>query len=302
MLYGIVKLVSRLPLAMLHPLADGAAFLLRYVVRYRRKVVRRNLTEAFPELSPREIRRIERKYYQFLGDYVAETVRLLSMPESEMRRRMKFEGLEQVNEDLRRGQCVSLFLGHYCNWEWVSSLPLHLEPSAHPCQIYHRMRNVPFEKLFLKIRSRFGATCVKMADAGLVVVGDYRRGTANVTGYIADQSPKYNSLHHFVPFLNHDTAVLTGTERLSRAVHASVYYLDMSRPRRGEYLCRVVKMTDDAASLPKFELTDMYWRMFEETVRREPAYWLWSHRRWKHTFEGLKERFPDDWEQRLKRL
>ena len=102
--------------------------------------------------------------------------------------------------------------------------------------------------------------------------------------------------------MNQETGVLTGVERLSRMVHASAYYCEVSRPRRGYYVCRFVKMTDDAAAMDRFALTDKYWQMLEATIRRRPELWLWSHRRWKHTMEGLRRRFPDDWQRRLTRL
>ena len=34
----------------------------------------------------------------------------------------------------------------------------------------------------------------------------------------------------------------------------------------------------------------MYARMLEEMIQREPAYWLWSHNRWKRTKEEWERR------------
>lgn len=299
---NLFRLISLLPLRVLYLLADVLALLAHSVVRYRRKVVRSNLASSFPDMSSRELRRVERDFYRFLADYFFETVKLATMSEKQMHRRMRFENIESVNTALAQGQCVSLFLGHYCNWEWVSSMPLHLIPEAHPCQIYHRLRNAASDRAFLQLRSRFGATCVPMDESLTTLMHDYRSGRPNITGYIADQAPKYASLHHFVPFLHHDTAVLTGTERLSRMVHARVFYCRMSRPRRGYYVCRFEEMTPDASAMPRFSLTDEYWRRLEQDIRRCPPYWLWSHRRWKHTLEGLKRHFPDEWQRRLQRL
>lgn len=302
-MFGLVYAFSLLPLRVLYGLSDVIAWLMHRVVRYRRRVVRSNLSSAFPEISQPELRRIEKKFYRFLADYFVETVKLASISAEEMSRRMQFEGFDQINAALAEGKCVSLFLGHYGNWEWISSIPLHITvPEAHPCQIYHRLRSRSADKLFLRLRSRFGATCVPMDESLTVVAGDYRRGVPNITGYIADQSPKYESMHHFVDFLHHDTAVLTGAERLSRMVHAEVFYCDVSRPKRGYYTCRFVPMTPDASTLDKFRLTDAYYSLLEENIIREPELWLWSHRRWKHTRAAFIARYPDDWERRLSRL
>lgn len=300
--YALVYLVSLLPLRVLYLLADVLAGLMHTVIRYRRRVTRDNLTHCFPEMSLKEIRRTERRFYRFLADYFVETLKLASMSEKEMRRRMRFEGLDEVNADLRRGRCVSLFLGHYGNWEWVSSMPLHLWRGAHPCQIYHHLHNRTAAYIFEKLRTRFGATNIPMEDTLTVIGHDWRDGVPNICGYIADQSPKYASLHHFVDFFGRETAVLTGTERISRLVHAPVYYCEMTRPRRGRYVCRFIRMTDDASALPKFTLTDDYWRRLEAQIRREPYLWLWSHRRWKHTAARFRELYPDDWSRRLSRL
>ncbi len=300
--YALVYLVSLLPLRVLYLLADVLAGLMHTVIRYRRRVTRDNLTHCFPEMSLKEIRRTERRFYRFLADYFVETLKLASMSEKEMRRRMRFEGLDEVNADLRRGRCVSLFLGHYGNWEWVSSMPLHLWRGAHPCQIYHHLHNRTAAYIFEKLRTRFGATNIPMEDTLTVIGHDWRDGVPNICGYIADQSPKYASLHHFVDFFGRETAVLTGTERISRLVHAPVYYCEMTRPRRGRYVCRFIRMTDDASALPKFTLTDDYWRRLEAQIRREPYLWLWSHRRWKHTAARFRELYPDDWPRRLSRL
>ena len=90
-------------------------------------------------------------------------------------------------------------------------------------------------------------------------------------GYIADQSPLFNGVRYFADFLHHDTPAFTGPERLSRMLHAAVFYCDVSRPKRGEYLCRYVKMTDDATTLPKFELTRLYYELLEVDTPSAPV-------------------------------
>ena len=54
-----------------------------------------------------------------------------------------------------------------------------------------------------------------------------------VIGYIADQAPFWNNIHHWVDFLNHDTPVLTGSERIIKKTGQAVFYGDVSRVRRG---------------------------------------------------------------------
>lgn len=283
LLWAFVWLLSLLPLRVLYIFSDLLAGFAHTILRYRRKVVRKNLAESFPEKSEKELRKIERQYYRFLTDYIVETVKLASMSEKQMRRRMQFEGLDAVNEDLRAGRSVVLYLGHYGNWEWVASLPLHLDPSAACGQIYHPLDNKPFDRVMLRIRSRWNALNIKMKDTLLVYRDWQREGQTSIVGFIADQVPNYRSIHLFLPFLNHDTAVFTGAERIARMMHTAVYYCRMTRPHRGEYRLEAIPMSPDASQEVKETLTREYFALLEADIRRRPELWLWSHRRWKRT-------------------
>lgn len=294
MLSGLFGAVGSLPLGVLYAVSGCVAFLAGSVLGYRRKVIRGNLESSFPEKSRKELRRIEKEFYRFLSDYFVETLRLGRMSEKEIRRRMRFEGEDEVNRLLDSGQNVSLYLGHYGNWEWLSSIPLHITDKAETGQIYHPLENRASDEAFLRIRGHFGATSIKMKDTLPTLLRWRKEGKPSITGYIADQVPLFNGVHYFADFLNHDTPVFTGPERLSRMLHAAVFYCDITRVRRGEYLCRYVKMTDDAATLPQFELTRKYYELLEANIRRQPPYWLWSHRRWKRTRQDFYNYFGEE--------
>lgn len=293
MLYVLFYGLSLLPLRCLYIISDIVAWVMHHVVRYRLGVVKTNLTASFPDKSTRETDAIAGKFYRFLTDYFVETVKLTSMGKSEMMRRMRFEGIEPVAEALKAGRSVSLYLGHYCNWEWVSSLPVYFPESAGCGQIYHPLENPAADRLFLKIRSRFGAVSIRLHETLKVLTSWHRGGIASVTGYIADQVPGFNGIHCWVDFLNHDTPVYSGPERISRMLHAEAYYIDMFRPRRGYYVGKFVKITDDASKCEKFSITREYFRLLEESIRRAPEFWLWSHRRWKRTREQFIKEYPD---------
>lgn len=286
-LAGLLSAVGHIPLRILYLISDCLSFLAGSVVRYRHKVVRRNLRNSFPEKSDREIGRIERKFYRFLGDYVVETLRLGVMSRKEIERRMRFEGQEEVNRYLEAGRNVTLYLGHYGNWEWLSSIPLHTPAGIPTGQIYHALENRTFNQLFLGIRSHFGATSIEMNDTLQTMMRWRREGKPSIIGYIADQTPRFDTVHYFADFLNQETAAFTGPERLSRMFDAVVFYCDITRPRRGEYVCRYVKMTDNVGDVPKFELTRRYFELLEGTIRRRPELWLWSHNRWKRHRDQL---------------
>jgi len=294
-LYYIILAVwyvfSLLPLRVHYVISDLLFWLLFKVVRYRRDVVRKNLTESFPEKSEEELQKIERGFYHFFCDYLVETVKLMTISQEEMKRRIVFKGSELIDEIIGSGQSVTLYVGHYCNWEWVSSIPLWINPIAWGGQVYHPLENKVFDKLFLKIRERMGSHCIAMQDILREVLKHQQENQPTVIGYISDQKPLWVNIHHWVDFLHHDTPVLTGTERIARKMNHAVLYVDIQRVRRGYYEAEFKCITREPQKLKEFELTDIYFEMLEKSIRRAPEFWLWSHDRWKRTREEFNERF-----------
>ena len=286
MTYHLLRLllnaVGLLPLRVLYLLSGPVYLLVYHIAGYRKKVVRRNLSESFPEKSPAELRRIEKEFYHFFADMLLESCKMSSMSAEEMKSRMKFVNVEAVNEVLRSGKSVALFLGHYGNWEWISSMPLSLDRSAVAAQIYHKLRNEAMDRLMLEHRASHGAVNVDMYRTARYINELAQQGKVSIIGFIADQSPKKREVKHFLHFLNHDTPVLTGTEKIAKHYGFEPWFVSVRRVRRGCYEAEFVKMHDDARSLPDFELTAIYYRMLEEMIRRRPELYLWTHNRFKH--------------------
>jgi KDO2-lipid IV(A) lauroyltransferase len=275
-------------------LSDLLYLIIYRLIHYRVAVVRKNIQESFPEKDADEQLAIERGFYHWFCDYLAESVKLLTMSRSQMRRRMVFKGTDVVDEVVRSGQSCAVYLGHYCNWEWITSLPLWVTPEAQCGQIYHVLENQEFDKLFLKLRQRWGAVCIPMAETLRRLIQYRQANQPVVIGYIGDQVPFWNNIHHWCQFLNHDTPVLTGTERLARQTGQAAFYLDVRRLRRGYYEAEFKLITREPKQLAEFELTDIYFRMLEESIRRDPACYLWSHNRWKRTREEFNLRYDPD--------
>ena len=295
LLYYIVFAVwyvfSLLPLRRHYVLSDLLFWLLYGVVGYRKAVIRKNLRESFPEKSEEELRKIARGYYHFFCDYIVETIKMMTISKENIRRRLTFKGTELVDEIVESGQSCAVYLGHLCNWEWVTSLPLWVTPKAQCGQIYHPLENKEFDRLFLYSRQRFGATCIAMQDTLREIVNYRSKNQPVVIGYISDQVPFWTNIHHWVDFLHHDTPVLTGTERIVRKVNHAVFFLDVHRVRRGYYEAEFKLITREPQKMDEFEITDIYFKLLEESIRRAPEFWLWSHNRWKRTREEFNERF-----------
>ena len=289
--FAIFYTLSLLPLRVHYFISTLLYFLLRYVFRYRLKVVRRNLATSFPEKSEIQLRRIERAYYRFFCDYLVESIKLLTISPEEIKRRLVFKGTEVVNQCVEEGQSCAVYLGHYCNWEWITSLPLWVTPKAQCGQIYHPIENKDFDQLFLRLRQRLGAVCIPMQDTLRKILEFRQAHQPVVIGYISDQKPHWVNIHHWVNFLHHDTPVLTGTERIARKVNHAVFYMDVRCVRRGYYEAEFKLITREPQKMKEFEVTDIYYQHLEQSILRAPEFWLWSHNRWSRTRKEFNERF-----------
>lgn len=277
--------ISLFPLKLLYVLSDGLFYLIYYVVRYRRPLVRKNLTSSFPDKSEGEIVKIEKGFYSWFCDYIVETLKLFTMSKEQMRRRMVFRNTEAIEKAVAEGRSCAVYLGHYGNWEWISSLPLWVSDKATCLQIYHVLENKAFDALFLRVRSRMGSDSIPMEDTLKSIIRRKAEGQRMVIGFIADQVPLWNSIHYWSDFLHHDTPVFTGTERIAKHQDMVVFYLDVTCPRRGYYEAEFKLVSDKIKEEPKFAVTESYMKLLEATIRRAPQYWLWSHNRWKRTHE-----------------
>lgn len=289
--YGIWFLLSLLPLRVLYIISDVFYFLLAKVVRYRHRVIEKNVRESFPSLSDIERREIISNFYAWLCDYFVETLKLMTMSQREMMRRMKFKGTEQVNQILSEGQSVGVYLGHYGQWEWITSLPYWITAKGQCTQLYHPLENKLFDKLFCEVREKRNAKCIPMSESLRKMAQFRAEGIPIVVGYISDQVPFWNNIHHWLDFLHHDTPVITGTERIMKAAHQAVFYGDVRRIRRGYYTCEFQLITREPKAFPDFKLTDTYFHLLEESIHRDPSLYLWSHNRWKRTHEEFNIRY-----------
>lgn len=284
-----LSLVARLPLGVLYILSDLTWLVMSLVVRYRRKIITRNLRDSFPDLSNKEIARIRRRFYLNFTDYIFETVKLLHISDAEMRRRMTFSGMEDVDRILASSRPIVAYFSHCGNWEWVPSITLwsSLKPGEGTefCQVYRPLRNELMDALMLRLRSRFGSVSLTKKLVFLDLMRYRRQGVATITGFMSDQKPSHGDEGHYENFLHHPTLFITGTETVARRLDAAVVYFDISKLRRGYYHVDVRLITEHPRELPEHALTDRYASLLTATIRRNPSIWLWSHNRWKHPVE-----------------
>ena len=282
-LIAILSAFAHLPLRVMYVLADIAFVLVYYVARYRRRVVDDNLAQCFPDMDQKARAAIRRQFYRNFCDTFVEAVKLLHISDKEICQRMQFENTALIDELLSQGKSVAVYFSHCGNWEWAPSVTLHTthHQGVEYCQVYRPLRNHAFDALMLRIRSRFGSLSFAKATVFRDLVHLKRDNVLTVTGFMSDQKPSHNDPTVVTMFLNRPTAFISGTETLARRMGLAAIYWDMEKTARGHYriTCRLL---DDGTHAGKpGTLTRNYAAMLQDTITRNPAIWLWTHKRWK---------------------
>lgn len=276
---GLLYLLSLLPYFILYLIADVLFVFIYYIVHYRRKVVQQNLANAFPEKSSAERRSIEKKYFRFLADLIVETIKLITLSEKEVIKRVRIENQQMLdNAAFQQGKSIIGAVGHYGNWE-SGCLRMGLITEL-PCIIaYKPLSNAVFDRFFYNMRTRFGAHLVPMKNTFRKIVS--HRHEVTFTVLAGDQTPSRDEAVYFTNFLNQPTAVFLGVEKLAKATDSLVVFCDVRRVKRGYYSCTFVPLFDNPKLTAEHEITNAHVQYLENVIREEPEYWLWSHRRWK---------------------
>lgn len=275
----LLRLISRLPLWALYLFSD-VLFLVSYrLLGYRKSIVVRNLERSFPEKTPDERRKIKTAFYFNLCDYAVETLKLLTITEKELKRRMSYKNPEIVNEYVAKNQSILIFASHQFNWEWVVAaaglnLPLQID------FVYQQQHSRFFNEFSLLSRSRFGAFGIKRQAVAREVVK--RKDILRVIAIVADQFPGHeNDKRYWTKFLNQDTAFFQSINQMAALTQYPALYAAVRKIKRGYYELELIKIAEPPYDKENFHVVENYVHATEKLIRAHPDGWLWSHNRWK---------------------
>ena len=280
LLYGVFSLAAMLPFRVLYFISDVLYVLVYKIVGYRKKVVKKNIHNSFPDKNSKELLAIEKEFYRHFCDYFVETIKTLRITDEEIRERMVFENLEIVEQLTRDGNSCLMSLGHCGNWEWVPSIILHLPSQIKLGMVYKRLSSKDFDDFFLRLRSRFGPRAIEMKSIYRTIVQNRNEGVTMLIGFLNDQRPRASANEFWVKFISQDTVVQTGMERIAAQMGFAVTYLDIKKVKRGFYKCTVSAITADASKEDEHVVSEIYTRKLEQTIIENPAYYLWTHNKW----------------------
>lgn len=275
----LLKLLGLIPFPMLYLLSDVLQFLVFRVLGYRKKVIRENLKNSFPNYTTKQLRAIERASAKNFCDVMLENLKLLSIGPKELQKRMPLKNPE-VLENLRdKQEGVLLISAHYNNWEWMAlSLSRYAQQDVYG--VYKPLNNSNIDQLMRKGRERFGAQLIPMNAFVKSVLKN--KGQASINLMLADQSPHAGKVDYYCEFLNQDTPVFLGPEKLMKAAAMKMYFMEVHRIKRGFYEMKIVPL-EVPVSEEKGAATLVHVRHLEKILEKDPNNWLWSHRRWKNS-------------------
>lgn len=282
--FAFIWLFTLLPMRVLYLISDLFYLIVYYIIGYRRKVVKDNLRHAFPEKSEVETDELSKRFFRHFCDIMVETAKTIHLSQDEIQRRVKYINPEILYPYFEKGQSIVLVSGHYGNWEWMSNTPAVLK--HHALAIYKPLRNEKFNKLVLKMRNRYSSRVqlVPMNEVFRVIIQYLQQKQVILTWFLADQSPPRNYPFR-ISFLNREVPFFNGFEKVARKFGHPVFYAQINKKSRGYYQVEFELLCDDPSSTVENEITRKVVEVIENTIRQQPEYWLWSHRRWKHAKE-----------------
>ena len=275
--FPFIYIVTLLPFGALYKVSDGLYHLLS-MSGYRKGVVLNNLKNSFPSKSEMEIELISKNYFRYLCDLILETLKTMNMSAQESKERCVFHTPEWLNNLDKEGRSFIIVMGHYGNWEWAGP-SFTLNTNHQLVVIYRPLSNTYFEKMMCRMRTRFGTriTPVNLTLRDMVA----NRKLVTATAFIADQTAtRLNS--YWTTFLNQDTPVFTGPEKLAVKFNYPVVYMNVQRTRRGYYEVFPELLFSAPQDTKENEITEVFMKRLEQQIMVDPTTWLWSHRRWKH--------------------
>ena len=283
LMWILCRIISALPYwFQYYVLLELIYVILRYAVRYRRRLIIRQLTDSFPDKSHEEILRICHRYYHTLAEMVVNTLTLSGMSDRERARRVTFHGTSDLHDIITGRNAVAL-TSHYGFWEYYTFASLWL--LNHRLVVaYHPIKDKAMDKFYLRLRRMDSVDTVSSKQFMRYYMNhkDGIDGRHLVIGLISDQNSPPRGEVHWYRFLNHDSLFFDGGEQLALKFGLPVFYLELNRIRRGYYRCEYKMIYDGREQVERHEITERYVRCLEQTIVRCPELWMWSHNRWKY--------------------
>ncbi|HNP19420.1 MAG TPA: lysophospholipid acyltransferase family protein [Fulvivirga sp.] len=280
LLFPIIFLVAKSPFWVLYGISNFLYIIIYYLVGYRKAVVHKNLENSFPEKTAQEIKQIGKAYYQYLCDLLLESLKTTQWTEKDVKSRVTINNVDMLNGLYDQGKSIIIVMGHLGNWEWAG--PCFSLNCKHQLYVVYQPLSHPlFEKMFINSRTKFNTKIIPRKNTLRSMIAN--KATISATALIADQAPTPVNTAVWMDFLNQDTAVFNGPEKIGKMLDYPIVNISVDRVKRGYYEITPTLLFEKPKETVDNEITSTFFRTLEKGIRERPATWLWSHRRWKYT-------------------
>jgi len=284
--YPIIWVFSKLPYRVLYIVSDIIYLLFFYIIGYRKNVVLNNLKLVFPDKEEKELIQIQKRFFKHFVDSLIEGIKAFTISEASIKQRYTYKNIELIDTLYKEGKSVILVGSHYANWEWVIGLSLHTQIDFYGS--YTKIQNKNFEKVIKDSRSKFGMKCVKSSEIIKGIVTNVKLQKQGLYLLLSDQSPQVKKNQYWSEFLNVKVPIFTGAEMISKKFDFAVVNINTTKIKRGYYESEFELITDTPKELAENAITNRYLRLTETHIYKQPNYYLWSHKRFKHKDKAPK--------------
>ncbi len=272
--------ISWLPFRLLYFISDLFYYILYYGIKYRRKIVRKNLELSKVAKSTKDLIRIEKKFYRHLSDVFFEMFKFYSISPEEMKKRFYIENPEIFYQLEKKNKSVMFMTSHYGGFEWFLSINYHV-PQL-PFAVYTPLSNKSLDSLIKKFRLRHGSKLISRYKAGSYIKKQIKENKLFLYGMAADQSAQIRSITYWKEFLGVKVPVFTGSERIAKQHDIPVVFGKVVKIKRGYYKVVVDLISEFPNEYKNYQITDIYLKKLEKQIREIPEYYYWTHNRFKH--------------------
>lgn len=279
LIYPFLWVISILPHRLFYGFSDIAFFFVYHVFGYRRKVVQNNLNLVFPEKSKQEIFSIEKDFYKHFCDTFLEMIKTMNLSKKAVAKKYNVINPEVLLE-IEKERSIIILCAHYANWEWNVSINNYVNSKGYA--VYQKVNNSYFDKFIRKTRARWNTTLITQAQTAKTVIQNYRNNIRATYGMVSDQSPQVSRAHYWTEFMGITVPIFNGGEALARKTGLATVFLKVSKVKRGHYKAELIPIAINSKETKEHEITNKFLRLTEQQIRENPAYYLWTHKRWKH--------------------
>ena len=280
--------ISRLPFPVGRALCWVLGTSAYYLAHRERKIALQSLTRVYgKERSPGEIRALTRDVFRHAATTLVDWTILRRWPPEKL-----LEKFPKVAAELRRlesevkqsGQGGIAITAHCGSWEVLSLLTSRFAPGL-LIPIAKRLYFEKYNDFLHRLRSETGLEVIYTDESPRKMIRAIREGS--LLGFLPDQDLRTNS-GVFVDFFGLPTYTVTFPVDLARKLGVKMYFgLLIRTGKTFEITLRgpfdVPHTENEAADV--LAGTQLWSRMLEEEIRKNPSQWSWIHPRWRTTPE-----------------